>query len=55
MSDQAAAKFGAKMAAKGLSPEQVEQLVDKAVPVLDKAVQLADSGVPLDQIQFEIR
>lgn len=50
-----AARFGAVLVAKGLTPDQVATLMRKVQPVLAEAVQLVEDGVDIDAIGFGIQ
>jgi hypothetical protein len=54
--DVEAAKFGAMLAGKGLSPEQVATVMrDQVQPVLADAARLVENGADIDAIEFGIR
>ncbi|MCG8919441.1 hypothetical protein L6E12_27060 [Actinokineospora sp. PR83] len=50
-----AAAFGARMAAKGLTPDQVTKLMDVARPALDEAQQWVQAGGNPAAVRFEVR
>ncbi len=51
-----AARLGAMLAGKGLTPDQVETVVREQVePVLAEATRLVENGTPVDEIQFVIK
>lgn len=52
---EAAARFGAQMAAKGLSPDQITSLMANARPALDEAARRVAAGEDVDSIRFEVR
>lgn len=52
---EAAARFGAQMAAKGLSADQITSLMANARPALDEAARRVAAGEDVDSIRFEVR
>jgi hypothetical protein len=52
---EAAARFGARMAARGLSEDQVASLMANARPALDEAARRVAAGEDVDSIRFELR